>query len=109
MPALGTKTLGVAGHPGLAALAGSSAGAVRPMALLLGHLPGIEQVELDPAGNSGDAGLAGLAGREVAGFPGFRGLARSGRSRTAKSGILLGSAPWQQPPTKITLDRRTRS
>jgi hypothetical protein len=37
-----------------------------PMALLLGDLPRVEQVELDSAGNSGDAGLAGLAGGEVA-------------------------------------------
>ena len=41
------------------------------MALLLGHLPGIEQVELDFSGDSGDAGLAGLAGGEVAGLLGF--------------------------------------
>jgi hypothetical protein len=40
--------------------------AARAMALLLGHLPGIEQVELDSAGNSGDTGLIGLAGGEVA-------------------------------------------
>lgn len=41
------------------------------MALLLGDLPGIEQVELDPPGNSGDAGLAGFSGGEAAGFLGF--------------------------------------
>ncbi len=39
------------------------------MALLLGDLPGIEQVELDPAGYADDAGLAGLAGMEVVGLP----------------------------------------
>jgi hypothetical protein len=48
------------------------------MALLSGHLPGIEQAELDPAGNSGDAGLTGLAGREVAGL---LGLPRAGAVR----------------------------
>jgi hypothetical protein len=41
------------------------------MSLLLGDLPGIEQVELDSAGDVGDAGLAGLAGGEVAGFLGL--------------------------------------
>ena len=41
------------------------------MALLLGYLPGVEQVELDFPHDIGDAGLAGFAGGEVAGFPGF--------------------------------------
>ena len=48
-----------------------------PMALLLGDLPWVEQVELDSAGDAGDAGDAGLAGGEVplpswssAGWPG---------------------------------------
>ena len=41
------------------------------MALPLGDLPWVEQVELDSAGDVGDAGLAGLAGGEVAGFLGF--------------------------------------
>ena len=45
------------------------------MALLLGYLPGVEQVELDSAGDVGDAGLAGLAGGEVAGFLGLAGAA----------------------------------
>src|SRR5262245_34526325 len=44
-----------------------------PMALLLGDLPRVEQVELDSAGDAGDAGLAGLAGREVADLLGFPG------------------------------------
>ena len=48
------------------------------MSLLLGDLPGIEQVELNSAGDVGDAGLAGLAGGEVAGF---LGLARAGPVR----------------------------
>ena len=39
--------------------------------MLLGDLPGVEQVELDSAGDVGDAGLAGLAGGEVAGLLGF--------------------------------------
>jgi len=41
------------------------------MALLLGDLQGLEQVELDSAGNSSYAGLAGLAGGEVADLLGF--------------------------------------
>jgi hypothetical protein len=41
------------------------------MALLLGDLPGAEQVELDFADDTCDAGLAGLAGGEVAGLLGF--------------------------------------
>ena len=56
------------------------------MALLLGELPGVEQVELDPAGDADDAGLAGIPGGEVAGLLGFPGLARSGRSRVKKPG-----------------------
>ena len=47
-----------------------AAQAQSPMALLLGELPGIEQVELDPAGYADDAGLAGLAGREAVGLLG---------------------------------------
>jgi hypothetical protein len=43
------------------------------MALLLGDLPGVEQVELDPAGDADDAGLAGFPGGEVAGLFGFPG------------------------------------
>jgi len=45
------------------------------MALLLGDLPGIEQVALDSPGDVRDAGLAGFAGREVAGL---LGLAKGG-------------------------------
>ena len=48
-------------------------GPVPPMALLLGDLPGVEQVKLDFPGDVGDAGLAGLAGGEVAGFLGLAG------------------------------------
>ena len=44
-----------------------------PMALLLGDLPGVEQVELDPAGDADDAGLAGFPGGEVAGLLGLPG------------------------------------
>jgi hypothetical protein len=42
-----------------------------PNGVALGDLPGIEQVELDPAGNSGTAGLVGLAGGKVSGLLGF--------------------------------------
>ena len=42
-----------------------------PMALPLGDLPGVEQVELDFPDDVGDAGLPGLSGGEVAGFLGF--------------------------------------
>jgi hypothetical protein len=45
------------------------------MALLLGDLPGVEQVELDAAGDPGDAGLAGPARREVSGLFGLAGTA----------------------------------
>jgi len=41
------------------------------MALLLGHLPGVEQVELDFSGDSVNAGLARLAGGKVSGLLGF--------------------------------------
>ena len=41
--------------------------------MLLGDLPGMEQVELDPAGDVDDAGLAGFPGREVAGLLGLAG------------------------------------
>jgi hypothetical protein len=44
-----------------------------PTALLLGDLPGVEQVELDAAGDPGDAGLCGLARREVSGLFGLAG------------------------------------
>jgi hypothetical protein len=59
------------------------------MALLLGDLPGVEQVELDFSGDVGDAGLAGLAGGEVVGLLGLPGLARSGRSRTKNPGMRI--------------------
>src|SRR5262245_28791394 len=55
----------------------------RAMALLLGDLPGVERVELDPAGDAGHAGLAGLAGGEVAGL---LGLARAGAVRAVVDG-----------------------
>src|SRR5579859_2397385 len=42
-----------------------------PMALLLGDLPWVEQVELDSPHDVGAAGLAGLAGGEVAGLLGL--------------------------------------
>ena len=45
----------------------------RPMALLLGDLPWVKQVELDPAGDVDDAGLAGFPGGEVAGLLGLAG------------------------------------
>jgi hypothetical protein len=62
------------------------------MALLLGDLPGIEQVELDPAGNSGNAVLAGFAGGEVAGL---LGLPRAGPVR-AVAGKEAGHEDRQQ-------------
>ena len=62
-----------------------------PMALLLGDLPWVEQVELDFSDDVGDAGLAGLAGGEVTGLLGFAGLARSGRSRTRNPGMRIFS------------------
>lgn len=64
--------------------------------MLLGHLPGTEQVELDSAGNSGDAGLTGLAGGEVAGLVG---LPRAGRSMT--SSISSGENALVETPTEI--------
>ncbi len=53
------------------------------MSLLLGDLPGVEQVELDSPRDVGDAGLAGLPGGEVAGFLGFP---RAGAARAAAGG-----------------------
>ena len=55
------------------------------MALLLGDLPGIEQVELDPAGDADDAGLAGFAGGEVTGLLGF--------PRAGPVGAVAGEEP----------------
>jgi hypothetical protein len=54
-----------------------------PMSLLLGDLPGVEQVELDSPRDVGDAGLAGFSGGEVAGFLGFP---RAGAARAAAGG-----------------------
>jgi hypothetical protein len=60
------------------------------MALILGDLPGVEQVELDSADYLDHAVLAGLAGREVAGLLGFfRRQTRSGRSRVKKPGMRI--------------------
>ena len=56
---------------GSARILPNTGSAVRAMALLLGDLPGVEQVELDSAGDAADAGLAGLAGGKVAGLLGF--------------------------------------
>jgi hypothetical protein len=60
----------------------------RPMALLLGDLPGIERVELDRRVTLVRPGLR--AGKSPA-FLVFRGLARSGRSRTKKPGVRIFS------------------
>jgi hypothetical protein len=56
------------------------------MPLLLGDLPGVEQVELDSPRDVGDAGLAGLRAGKSPAFLVFRGLARPGRPRAAKPG-----------------------
>ena len=56
------------------------------MALLLGDVPGLKQVELDSAGYGGDAGLAGFAGGEIAGFPGFAGAGPVGAAADEESG-----------------------
>ncbi len=56
------------------------------MALLLGDLPWVEQVELDFPDDVGDAGLAGLAGGEVAGFLGFPGAGPVGAVADEESG-----------------------
>ena len=63
-----------------------SSRAVRPMALLLGYLPWVEQVELDSAGDVGDAGLAGLSGGEVAGLLGFPGAGPAGAAADVEAG-----------------------
>jgi hypothetical protein len=47
--------------------------AATPMALLLGGLPWVEQVELDSPHDIGDAGLSGLPGGEVAALLGLAG------------------------------------
>jgi hypothetical protein len=57
------------------------------MALLLGNVPGLEQVELDAAGDGGDAGLAGLPGGEVAGFLGFAGAGPAGAVADEQAGL----------------------
>jgi len=64
----------------------SLACAVSPMALPLGDLPWIEQVELDSAGDVGDAGLARLAGGEVAGFLGFPRASAVGAAADGEAG-----------------------
>ena len=56
------------------------------MALLLGDLPWVEQVELDSAGDVGDAGLAGLSGGEVAGFLGFPRAGPAGAAADEEAG-----------------------
>ena len=57
------------------------------MALLLGDLPWIEQVELDSPGDAADAGLAGLAGGEVAGFLGLAGTGPIGPVADEQAGL----------------------
>ena len=60
------------------------------MALLLGVLPLVEQVELDSPHHAGDARLARLSGGEVAGLPGFpRAGARPGRPETKNPGMRI--------------------
>jgi hypothetical protein len=71
------------------------------MALLLGHLPGVKRVELDPAGDAGHAGLAGLAGREVAGLLGLPG---AGPVRA----VADEEAGHEDLPPRPALPRRTR-
>ena len=56
------------------------------MALLLGDLPGIEQVELDSPYDAGDAGLAGFSGGEVAGLLGFPGAGPAGAVADGEAG-----------------------
>ena len=56
------------------------------MALLLGDLPWVEQVELDSPHDVGDAGLAGLAGGEVAGLLGFPRAGPAGAAADEESG-----------------------
>ena len=60
--------------------------ASRPMALLLGNLPWVEQVELDSPYDAGDAGLAGFSGGEVAGLLGFPGAGPAGAVADEESG-----------------------
>ena len=56
------------------------------MAVLLGDLPWVEQVELDSPHHAGDARLARLAGREVAGFLGFPRAGPAGAAADEESG-----------------------
>jgi hypothetical protein len=56
------------------------------MALLLGDLPGVEQVELDSPYDVGDAGLAGFSGGEVAGLLGLPGAGPAGAAADEESG-----------------------
>ena len=62
-----------------------------PMALLLGDLPGIQQVELDASGDVDDAGLAGFARREVAGLLALARADPAGRSRTKEADMRIFS------------------
>jgi hypothetical protein len=56
------------------------------MALLLGYLPGVEQVELDSPYDVGDAGLAGFSGGEVAGLLGFPRAGPAGAAADEEAG-----------------------
>ena len=51
---------------------------LNPNGLALGDMPGIEQMELDLAGEADRAGLAWFAGGEVAGFLGLTGAGPAG-------------------------------
>jgi hypothetical protein len=65
---------------------------LEPNGIALGDLPGVEQVELDSAGDAGDGGLARFPGREVAGLLGFP---RAGPVR-AVAGEEAGREDFQQ-------------
>ncbi len=56
------------------------------MALLLGDLPGVEQVKLDAPGDLGDAGLAGFASGEVVGLLGLAGAGPPGTVADEEAG-----------------------
>jgi hypothetical protein len=75
----------VAGFP-VRPLSGPRLRGPGPMALPLGDLPWIEQVELDSAGDVGNAGLARLAGGEVAGFLGFPRASAVGAAADGEAG-----------------------
>lgn len=57
------------------------------MALLLGDLPRVEQVELDSAGDVGDAGLAGLAAGKSPAFLVFAGWPGRGDARKTSPNV----------------------